>query len=216
MADYNVWIIDPLEELLDAGLVPVPVGGRKTVTTHVNVAVAHKLNDWFDPIAKRAGFDRAKVYFPRFVVTPLPHEMLIYLCPSMTSVVQNKPGVDRSSFPNPRSSPHQGVTAIGALTGSEVWLKIKSVEAVASLIFHEAMHNKLQVGNNLHTRFLRCRLSCARISWPTSPSDLEIAAMATALRNPVPQWTDGQGILRAAKQAKDRGDPLWDAAIRER
>lgn len=195
MANYNIYLIDPFN------LLPV-------------VSVGMKLNEWFDPIAKRAKFDRAYVCSPQYLVTPEQHELLIYVCPTGKSVVQHTPGANRSTWPNPLTSPHQGATVCGSVTGSEVWAGRLNPEGLPYLIFHEAMHNKLQLGNSLHSRFSPCHLSCASIRWPTSPSQSEIDAMVAALPNPVRQWTDGQQLLRDAAERKRQGDPMWDNQIR--
>jgi len=204
MAVYRIWICDPLYEV------------RKTGN---QAKVAKKLNEWFDPIARAATppFDGAQCVFPQYIVTPSnglkPHELLIYVVSAFSTVVKKMPGSSRVAFPNPATTRHLGVTVIGNPTGSEIWMKMNSVDAIASLIFHEAMHNKLQVGNALHSRFNRCQLSCASIHWPTSPSPAESAAMSAALRNRVPQWTEGQRILRRARLARKAGDPRWEVEI---
>lgn len=208
MANYNVYIIDPFDEVArSAG-----PGGL--------VSVATKLNDWFDPIVdlsntlSKTKFDRASVMFPQYVVAPLPQELIVYVCPFSTSVVKNMPGANRANWPDPVTSKHQGVTVIGAVTGSEIWMKFSGVDATASLIFHEAMHNKLQLGNAMHGQLKPCQLSCATINWPVSgPSKPEIEAMAKALTKPVPQWAGGQAMLRDAKARLDQGDPLWNSDI---
>lgn len=58
MANYNVYIIDPFDEVAKNG----GPGGL--------VGVANKLNDWFNPIVNlsnslsKTKFDRASVMFP--------------------------------------------------------------------------------------------------------------------------------------------------------
>lgn len=201
MSLYRIWICDPLNEVRSTGqLVPV----------------ARRIESWFAPIAQGAGFTGAQCVFPQYIVKPDPHELLIYVCPSMMSVVQNMPAASSVRFPNPRSSPHQGVTIVGPPAGSEIWMKVRTVDAITSLIFHEAMHNKLQLGDALHGRFPRCQLSCRSITWPTSPSGDEARAMTAVLRNNVPQWTEGQHILRRARLARKKGDPAWDVEIKEK
>lgn len=196
MADFNVYIIDPFDKM--------PL-----------VAVATMLTEWFDPIAKRAGYSRAYVCSPQYHVQPALDELLIYICPFSTSVVQKMPGAQKSNWPDPALGRHLGVTEMqSGVTGSEVWAKFSDADAFASLIFHEAMHNKLQLGAALHTRFKPSdRLSADEISWPTSPSTPESDGMAAALRNRVRQWADGQQLLRGAARRYRDGDPLWDADI---
>jgi len=195
--DYNVYIIDPFNK--------VPI-----------TAVASTLRDWFDPIAQKAGYARAYVCSAQYVVHAAPHELLIYVCPHGTSVVQKMPGVDKSKMPHPLTSQHLGYTGIrgaGGVNGSEIWAKFSDADAFASLIFHEAMHNKLQADNTMHSRFKNPNVSGANITWGTPPSAEESAAMAAALGNPVRQWTDGQQILRSAAGRLWGQDPMWDADI---
>jgi hypothetical protein len=202
---YRLWICDQLDEIRSRGLV---------------VPVVQKLESWFSPIARTAGFNGCECIFAQYIVQPAAHELLVCVCPAHTSVLQHKPGLRKATFPDPTTSPHQGVTDPNAPAGSEIWMKVSSVDAIASLIFHECMHNKLQVGNRLHNMFNPqqdpCHLSCASITWPTAPTATEEAAMAAALGNAVPQWTDGQRILRRARLRRKAGDPLWDDEIQFR
>lgn len=194
---FRIWVCDALDAIKSK-----------------KVAVARLLESWLQPIAVKAKFPGAQCVFPQYIVNPQPHEVLVYVCPANTSVVQKmNPGGGKPHM----SSQHMGVTFIQGRTGSEIWSKGQSVEGLASLIFHEAMHNKLQLDNaGLHNKFLpQCSLSCASINWfpGIKPSDPEAAAMSAALRNSVPQWTDGQAILRDARLKRKANDPLWDIGI---
>lgn len=194
---FRIWVCDALDEIKSK-----------------KVAVASMLETWLRPIAVKAGFPGAQCVFPQYIVNPKPHELLIYICPSNTSVVQK---MNKGGGKPHMSSQHMGVTFIQTRTGSEVWSKGQSVEGLASLIFHEAMHNKLQLGNNgLHGKFVpQCSLSCASITWfpGIKPTPAEANAMSAALKNSVPQWTDGQAILREARLKRKAQDPLWDIGI---
>jgi hypothetical protein len=200
MAKYNVYLIDPLNEI------------------QAIVRVATILNDWLDPIAQQAGFEAAFVCFPQYIVQPKGFELLVYICPFATSVVQKMFGADnatarKNGFPDPVSRSEMGITAIRGQTGSEMWAKTSDVDLQAGLIFHEAMHNQLQLGDQMHGMFKPCSLSCASITPPFSPSAPEVQAMVKALKKPAVQWSDGQSLLWSAAQAKANGDPLWNAAI---
>lgn len=199
MAAFNTFIIDPFNEI-------IPI-----------VAVVERLKQLADPIAKKAGFDEASFFFPQYEdVKPLMHEILVYVCPFTTSVVKKMPGADKANFPDATSSPHQGATFIGAgETGSEIWSKFSGVDFYAAMIFHEMMHNKMQLGQSLHAKFNPCGMSCATITVSSSnaPTQKEIDEMATALTKPVQQWRGGLSLLWNAARAKASNDPLWNIPI---
>jgi hypothetical protein len=194
MGSFNLYIIDFLE-LVNRADIPT---------------IATQVTKWLDPIARSAGFSNAWVAFPQqFVVTPQPHEILVYICSYELSVVQFAPGA-AGQVPDPLTSPHKGVTWLGPPAASEVYLKESAPLAIAALIFHEAMHNKLQMNNSMHNAFPPCAMSCASmtIGPGLGPTAAESQAMASALPKPVPQWTDGQQMMLRA--VKNRGiDELW-------
>lgn len=194
---YNIYIIDPLKEVTEF------------------MAVAKLLSDWFDPIAKEAKYDWSFVSFPQYVVSPQPHELMIYVCAYEHSVLQHMPGANRKTFPDPAVSPHKGTTVIGQPTGSEIYVKNSNADLIAALIFHEAMHNKLSMTNaQLHNGFPSCSLSCEMIKAPASPSASESKAMSAALNKPVPQWEEGQQYLWYAASQRAKGDTEWGERIK--
>jgi hypothetical protein len=126
------------------------------------------------------------------------------------------PGTSATDFPDTTGTAHQGVTFIGAnATGSEIWSKFNGVDFFAAMIFHELMHNKLQLGQSLHAKFNPCGMSCASITVsPTNaPTQKEVDEMAGALRKPVQQWTGGLSLLWGAAKNKAGGDDLWNLSI---
>jgi hypothetical protein len=200
MAAYNVFIIDPFNEIK-------PI-----------VSVCFRLKELFDPIAKQAGYDEASFFFPQYrTVKPDAHEMMIYVCPFTCSVVKRMPGVDQLNFPYTSSGSHQGVTWVGQnMTASEIWCNFAGgVDFYAAMIFHELMHNKLQMGQRLHGNFTPCGMSCASItpSASNTATQAEIDAMAKALKNPVTQWTGGQALLWGAADSMAAQDPMWNSSI---
>lgn len=201
MSHYGFYIIDPLENI-----------SRGDIPT-----IAEIVTRWLDPIVKTAGFSHSWVCFPQFIVTPQPHELMVYICSFEHSVVQLAPGA-AGLIPNPMSSPHKGITLLGPPAASEVYIKNANPLGIAALIFHEAMHNKLQQNNSMHTNFTNIIMSAAtmNITPDIAPTADESLAMSNALNNPVNQWADGQQILWTA--AGKRGtDPLfWDEKIKHR
>lgn len=198
MANYCIYIIDPFNEIKQL------------------VAVAQKVNEMFDPIAQKAGFSGTSTMFPQYKnVQPLLHELMVYVCPFSTSVVKKMPGANKLDIPDAAMSPHQGVTVMsGGETGSEIWCKFTGVDFYAAMIFHELMHNKLQLGKALHGKFNPCGMSCASLLVESAkPTQGEIDAMAAALTKPVKQWTDGINMLWNAAEDKNNGNDLWNLAI---
>jgi hypothetical protein len=198
MANYNIYIIDPFNEIKQI------------------VAVAEKVNKMFDPIAIKAGFSGTSTMFPQYQnVQPMMHEVMVYVCPFTTSVVKKMYGTKASEFPDAAMSPHQGVTHVGAETASEIWCKFSGVDFYAAMIFHEIMHNKMQLGQSLHGKFRSCEMSCAsiQVSSSNAPTQEEIDGMAAALPKPVKQWTGGLSMLWSAAQDKANGNDLWSLAI---
>ena len=199
MSYYGFYIIDPL------GL--IKWGDTSTV--------AMKVSEWMDPIVKQAGFEFPLVCYPQYIVTPQPHEIIIYVCSYEHSVVQLAPG-GKGQIPNPMSSPHKGITLLGPPAASEVYVKESSPIVLASVIFHEAMHNKLQRNNSMHNNFSNPVLSAAmmNITSDIAPTAEESQAMASALAKPVNQWADGQQILWDAAANRKNNDVVWDSQIK--
>jgi hypothetical protein len=197
MANYCIYLVDPFNEIKQI------------------VSVAQAVNEMFDPIAKKAGFSGVSTMFPQYRnINPLVHEMIVYICPFTTSVVKKMPNASKLDIPDATSSPHQGVTVISKETGSEIWCKFSGVKFYAAMIFHELMHNKLQLGKSLHSKFKSCGMSCEVINPETAqPTEAEIDAMAAALTSPVIQWTGGVDMLWNAAEDKNNGNDLWSIAI---
>ncbi|HMS43948.1 MAG TPA: hypothetical protein PKE69_27215 [Pyrinomonadaceae bacterium] len=86
MSHYGFYIIDPLENI-----------SRGDIPT-----IAEIVTRWLDPIVKTAGFSHSWVCFPQFILTPQPHELMVYICSFEHSVVQLAPGA-AGLIPNPRS-----------------------------------------------------------------------------------------------------------------
>lgn len=119
-----------------------------------------------------------------------PTELLIYLLPPGATVVSN--GKVESGSP---PSGHDGLTNpnLTGGTGSEVYFHFNDSQLLARLMFHEAMHNKLRLGNQgLHSRG---GLAGSPLLANTPLTNPNIGDMAAALDTLRPQWTPGIRLL---------------------
>jgi hypothetical protein len=145
-----------------------------------------------------------------------PHELLIYLVPSGTTLVthgkleQGRPPASHDGFTNffIRSGTTSGTTA-----GSEVFPNFPTTPAglklVANLMFHEAVHNKLGL-NDAQLHKLGGLASGTPQAGPitdTTPlTPSNISLLAAHLDDSRPQWTAGIGLLTSAANVPD-SDP---------
>jgi hypothetical protein len=145
-----------------------------------------------------------------------PHELLIYLLPSGTTLVTNgkleqgKPPASHDGLTNflIRSRTSSGTTA-----ASEVFPNFPVTNAglnlVANLMFHEAMHNKLGFNDaQLHNRggLAGGPPQAAPITDATQLTASNISLLAAHLNDSRPQWTAGIGLLTTAANVPD-SDP---------
>lgn len=112
---------------------------------------------------------------------------------------------------DPLATGHWGYTYIknsgGSLeAASEIYIKFFIADTIAKLALHELMHNKLNKGNELHKGN---GLAQATVASSTTFTPENIAALAAAMRNSVPQWTGGYADLASRKKRRDQGDQMW-------
>ena len=106
---------------------------------------------------------------------------------------------------------HDGLTnAVGTETASEVYFHFNDITLIANLMFHEAMHNKLGLGNQqLHSRGGMGN-GLPGGTGPITPTTLlsprNIDDMARGLDAARPQWTGGMRML-ANEWMKSDNDP---------
>ena len=111
------------------------------------------LQGHFDKVAARMN-ERILVAFIPAVPTPTSHDLIIYFVPSEISIVSQFAGRPR----NPITDDGDGFTSIkrsasGAVSAaSEVYVNTTNGKLLAALAFHEAMHNRLALGNGMHAR----------------------------------------------------------------
>ena len=143
--------------------------------------------------------------------TPTPFDLLIYFVPTELSIVSRFAGRPR----NPLLDDGDGFTSIKTVTSngvtrtsaaSEVYTKTLNPEVLAALAFHEGMHNRLAIGQALHSR---SGMAHAVVDPSTTVTDENAIQMAAAFNTPVTQWPDGVVTLVNHRVRRDTGDPLW-------
>lgn len=189
---------------------------RKTLTTDQMLTINRTLQEYFDKVVKAHDamnirgapkYGSAFVHWLAYYPTVAPHELLIYLLPMGATVATNgkveagKPPADHDGLTNPNLS---------GRTASEVYFHFADAKLLANLMFHEAMHNKLNLGNfQLHARGGLAdgpSGGTGPLMPTTRLSNRNIAEMAAALHTSRPQWTDGIKLLVAETMRPD-GDP---------
>jgi len=127
-------------------------------------------------------------------------ELLVYMMPFNYTVA--KSGRLETGAPPPD---HDGLThPMADGVASEVYLHTSDTDILAKLIFHEAMHNKLAMGNEMHPK---AGLAASPVGPNSALSQPNIADMAAALDRDRPQWTAGIQLLISESQRSDN-DPL--------
>jgi hypothetical protein len=129
-----------------------------------------------------------------------PNELLIYLMPFGTTIA--KTGSVQVGQPPPG---HDGFTNgnLGGGTASEVYLHFSDAVLLANLMFHEAMHNKLGLDNDMHKGD---GLAASPVSAGTLLSEANVRDMAAKLDVNRPQWRAGIGLL-VAESLRPNSDP---------
>jgi hypothetical protein len=190
VALYKVYLCDVLDAIGPAR--------RKDVRSH--------LQDYFNPIAQGGGFpEGALVDYITATPQPATNELLIYFMPFSWSVANQMPG---STFVSPLGG-HDGLTKFtkGGEAVSEVYANCADTRVLAHLAFHEAMHNKLRLGNDMHQQK---GLASAAVDGAMRPSEDNTKRMKAALKTDRPQWTAGVGIMLNKSRQKASGDPAWN------
>jgi hypothetical protein len=193
----SVFLVDPL----------VAIG---SLTSYMNIL--RILQGHFNRVAARMSpASRIQVAFIPAVPSPTPFDLLIYFVPTEISIVSQFNGGPR----NPLTDDGDGFTAIKTRTvngvttksaASEVYTKTLDPAVLAALAFHEGMHNRLAIGNGMHTR---TGMAQAAVGAGTQVTDENAIQMAAALGTPVTQWPDGVLPLVGRRLRRESGDPLW-------
>ncbi len=199
---YNVYLFNGLiinNKTTDSGLSAEQLGNINQTVQGYFTQVVNK----HDALAgaKGAKFGTALVRWITGPVVVAPTELLVYLLPFGSTLASNGRLERGSPPPN-----HDGLTnPLAGATASEVYLHFSDTTVLANLIFHEAMHNKLGLGNTaLHAKG---GMAGSPVSPSTQLTPTNIQDMATALEKPRPQWTAGIDLLVAESNRSDN-DPL--------
>lgn len=171
--------------------------------------IQRQLQGYFDRVGK-AMHPPQKITVGWIPATPTvtPQDLLVYFTSTDYSVVSRLAG---NKF-DPLAVSHWGFTdfrmknGVVTIAGSEVYTKSLQSDVLAKLAFHELMHNKLTLGNEMHSHG---GLAQATVGPQTDITQRNIAEMAAAMPNAVPQWTDGVAMMVAARLRREAHDPLW-------
>jgi hypothetical protein len=181
---YNVFLVNMKSDLSKAVAVP---------TREEQQAILFAIQNAFIPIAQRARppFDLVNVQWITCPITQViqPHDLLVYFVPDKidTLVLKISDAIGDRDL--------GGATVFLSKTGehaSEVYTSTGNTDLVARLAMHELMHNKLKLGNTMHTeRIGGGGIANANISVNDNLTVANINLMASHLRDPHPQWTGG-------------------------
>jgi hypothetical protein len=197
---YNVYLLNGLP--ISAKI------GRTDLTQTQLTSISSTLSTYFGQIVNahdaKGGatkYGSASVTWISGATTVAPNELLIYVMPVGATVATA--GKLQQGNPPPTED---GLTNLNLnnSSASEVYWTSSDLMAIANLMFHEAMHNKLGLNDaKLH---VKDGLAAATVSAATPLTPSNINDMAAALDKPRPQWTAGIKLITDAA-AMDDNDP---------
>lgn len=127
-------------------------------------------------------------------------DILVYFLPFGKSVARKK----YPQAPSPIAG-HDGLTAGQDPRVSEVYVHTSDPDIIAKLTFHEIMHMKQRMGNEMHSQG---GLASAMVTAQTILTSDNIKRMVAVLQRPVNQWTGGIKIMADTAAAIASGDFL--------
>ena len=157
-------------------------------------AILNQLTTWIlaadssRPQDKRSG---ANVAWATSVASDTATRLVIYFVADYQhSVVRFKRGF---ATPPQDWGRIQGLTSGGQTTASEVYKdKCADANCLATFAFHEAMHNQLHMGDEMHWNLdVGLGIALDNIGPQTAPNELNFKAFGAAMENVHPQWIDG-------------------------
>ena len=177
------------------------------------VEIARVAQGFFDQIAKRLPTkDRIVVMCPPARPDGITdRDLIVYFTPTEFSVVAR---LTQKIF-DPLAAQHWGFT--GSEPGlskpgqslqraSEVYPRFLNAAVLGRLVFHECMHNKLQMGNEMHAQG---GMAAASVGPDSKLNEANIASMAAAMHKPVRQWPEGFDKLMERKALRDAYPDSW-------
>jgi hypothetical protein len=187
-----VYLLDPFATI-----------GSPTRYREINVA----LQSHFDKVTPHLSpADSIRVAFIPATPSPTTSDIVVYFAPTEYSLVAEFAG--RSHDPLLDDGDGWTVIKPGSppSAASEVYAKTFDSQLLAALAFHEAMHNKLALGNAMHSGD---GMAQREVTPQTLVSPNNAREMGAAFRKPVRQWVGGVASGLARRQRRDSGDPLW-------
>lgn len=169
--------------------------------------ISNKLQTYFDAVGKAMKpADKISVSWAQGTPQPAPQDLLVYFTSPEFSVVERFAGKPANMATDGWTSFNTGADKRVTEVASEVYCKALDPDLLANLAFHEIMHNKLAIGNELHRRN---GLAQATVGPETKLTPQNSSDVAAAMRNAHPQWTGGIALLVTAKARRDSGVDLW-------
>jgi hypothetical protein len=162
-------------------------------------AVVRQLHGYFQRL-KAAGGPEMLCLWWYWDPDPSDLDILVYFLPFNKSVVRKL----YPKSPDPLGG-HHGLTNGANPRVSEVYVKTTDPDLIAKLAFHEIMHMKLRMGNEMHDLG---GLASAVVTPETTLTPNNIELMKPALSKPVKQWAGGVTIMAKTAHAQAAGDPL--------
>lgn len=161
--------------------------GNSGLTDQLRQNVQTRLLGWFNQIVQNTSYGSANVLWVSSAPSIQLHELLIYFCQSQIN------SVIRARLVPGASGNEDGLTMFAhGVTASEVYVYgangSSPMDGIAEVSFHECMHNKLHLGNNLHSR-PGLAASAVGSSTPIHPHN--ITDMRAALPHAHRQWLGG-------------------------
>jgi hypothetical protein len=188
----NVFMVDPL----------VCIGKPE-----LYVKISNTLQSYFDAVGKAMRpADKITVSWDQGTPAPAPQDLLVYFTSPEFSVVERFAGTPANLGADGWTFYKTGADKRVTEVASEVYCRALDPDFLAKLAFHEIMHNKLAIGNELHKRNGLAQETVGPDTKLTPENSRDLGA---AMRNAHPQWTGGIALLVTAKARRDAGSDLW-------
>jgi hypothetical protein len=196
----SVFLVDPL------GVVP----------TNLKMSTMSVLQTYFNAVtASNNNADTVTVTWPGGMPFVANTDMIVYYLDFGHTLATQKFGEVTSGAAGLPFLDSSGQTILPPVTTmSEVYMTNFDPTVLANVTFHELMHNKLQLGDSMHSMDgLRKGAPQGGLGPTDTISSGNIADMAPVISAPVPQFVAGFGVLMTAAASQIARDPTWDSAL---